>query len=69
MQSWISYLTISYQFCADGGSTAEVGQDILTTATDIRLTLLDVLEKINQLLGSKAASGNFRVRELLLGKK
>ena len=64
----LSY-TISYQFCADGGLAAEVGKYNLTRATDIRLTLLDMMDQINKILGSKAAVGNFRVRKLLLGKK
>merc|ERR1719244_2558569 len=53
-------------FCQDGGLAAEISDSILTKATDIRLTLKEVLRKINRLLESTPARMNFLVRRLLL---
>merc|ERR1719244_245012 len=53
-------------FCQDGGLAAEISDSILTEATDIRLTLKEVLRKINRLLESTPAKMNFLVRSLLL---
>merc|ERR1719348_1201788 len=53
-------------FCPEGGLAAEISDSVLNLATDIRLTLKEVLRKIEGLLEGTAAKRNVNMRKLLL---